>query len=151
MVPLAMVLLMQSSTLPSGLLLGSEARLAIVNKRWRTTPSALSVAPVYEWELQSRKSTPGSPFTLKIFMENGVILCRNARCPLFLSNYISLDSLNFEGVDEIFRDNTIYFVNRAACVMQNTWFTSAVDTTGMYDPYFIHRNIPLMRSVAVKS
>jgi hypothetical protein len=81
-------------------------------------------------------------------MDDGAKFRRNARCPLFLSNYISLDSPNLEGIDEIFRDNTIYFLDATTCVMQNTWLTSALESK-IYGPYFLNMDIPLMRSTAV--
>jgi hypothetical protein len=118
----------------------------IMNKRWRTVPDSTSLDNAYEWELQSRSLAPGSPFVLKIFMHTGIEMHRNARCPLFLSNYISLDSPNLQGVDEIFRDNTIIFLDATTCVLQNTWFTAALESAAC-GPYFLNREIPLMRSV----
>lgn len=133
---------------PYGHLVGTDARLQVLNKRWRTVPDPKSLSCPYEWELQSRSLAPGSPFILKNFMDDGAKFRRNARCPLFLSNYISLDSPNLEGIDEIFRDNTIYFLDATTCVMQNTWLTSALESK-IYGPYFLNMDIPLMRSTAV--
>ena len=105
-----------------GCIVGSDARVPISNKRWR------SVSDSYEWELQSRSAVPGSPVVLKIFMDNGVELCRNVQYPLFLSNYISVDSPTFGGVDAFARDNTIYSVNDKACVLRNKWWTDELDS-----------------------
>jgi hypothetical protein len=149
MVPIVMLALAHSVSHSHGKIIGSDARVHIMNRRWRVVPEVASLDNGYEWELQSRSSAFGSPFKLKIFMENGVEISRDARCPLFLTNYISLDSRNWEGVDEIFRDNTIYFLNATTCVLQNTWFTGVLESK-KYGPYFLNVDVPLMRSVEVK-
>jgi hypothetical protein len=73
-------------------------------------------------------------------------LCRKAHCPQFLPNYINLEPNNHSGSDQIFRDNTVYFLDSTSCVLQNHWFTSRVDDT-MYGPYFLDVSLPPMRSV----
>ena len=145
MVPITTVLLLHSACMKScGSVLGTEARSHIMDKRWRVEGEH-----PYEWVLQSRSSSPGSPFKLKIFMEGGVELTRNARCPLFLANYVSLDSPNLMGVDEVFRDNTIYHLEDGECWMQNTWFTGPRETRE-YGPYFLNKQMPLMKSIRVR-
>ena len=130
-------------TKPCGSVLGTDARSHIINRRWHVDGEF-----PYEWELQSTSSCPESPFKLQIFLENGVELTRNARCPLFLQNYICLDSPNFTGVDEVFRDNTIYYLAEGKCWMQNTWFTGKRETRE-YGPYFLNKKMPVMKSIRV--
>jgi hypothetical protein len=137
-----------SLSVPRGMVLALEGRSFLLNRRWRTVPLPTSSETSYEWELQSRSLAPGSPFILRIFTDEGIELRRNARCPLFLPNYISLDSPNVEGVDEIFRSNTIYYLDATKCVLQNTWFTDS-DESERYGPYFLNAAMPVMTSVAV--
>jgi hypothetical protein len=149
MIPLVLMVLAHTTvTPPCGQVLGIEGRSCLLNRRWRVVPEGNSLINCYEWELQSKSSKPGSPFTLKIFQENGREVSRNARCPLFLDNYISLDSPNEEGVDEIFRDNTICYLDDKTCTLQNTWFTGAVESREN-GPLFLDHDIPRMRSVIV--
>ena len=147
MVPLVMLSVIHAMAQPSGEMLGRVAIPHLVNKRWRTVPSSTEhFDRVYEWELQCKTCVPGLPMTLKIFTEDGVEISRKARCPAFLPNYISLESPNLVGVDEIFRDNTVYYLDGTTCILQNTWFTGASESKA-HGPYFLSADIPTMRSV----
>jgi hypothetical protein len=128
-----------------GQVLGTLAIPHLLNKRWRTV-SVDGEGQCYEWELRRQTQKPGSPTVLHIFQSNGVNLCRKAHCPQFLPNYINLEPNNHSGSDQIFRDNTVYFLDSTSCVLQNHWFTSRVDDT-MYGPYFLDVSLPPMRSV----
>jgi hypothetical protein len=140
--------LSHASVSPCGQVLGVDARPHLLNRRWRTVPNPKSLESPYEWQLSSRSSVPDSTFTLKVWMANGAEITRNARCPLFLDNYISLESPNWDGLDEIFRDNTIYYMNDTTCVLQNTWYTGAIQSIE-HGPYFLDYDFPLLRCVSV--
>jgi hypothetical protein len=129
---------------------GIDGRCSIMDRRWRVVPDGdySNSSKSYDWEILSRSSKIGSPYILKISMPNGVQFTRHARCNLHLPNYISLDSPNLSGVDEVFRDNSIYYLDSKNCVMQNTWFMDKNDVE-LYGPYFINKEIPLMRSIDV--
>jgi hypothetical protein len=134
-----------------GQVLGTLAIPHLLNKRWRTVSGPQTEDPdgkynSYEWELRRQTQKPGSPTVLHIFLNNGVNLCRKAYCPQFLPNYINLEPNNHGGCDQIFRDNTVYFLDSTSCVLQNNWFTSR-DDASLYGPYFLGASLPLMRSV----
>jgi hypothetical protein len=151
MVPHVVLALIQS--LPGfsyGSLVGCNGLEHLVDRRWCVEAVPGGSAYEYEWELQSRSSQDVTPYELQIFLKNGVKIVRNARCPRILSNYIALDSPNLEGVDEIFRDNTLYFLNNHTCVMQNPWFTLGCETS-FYGKYFTDKYLPCMSSVLKKS
>jgi hypothetical protein len=147
MVPLVMIGALQSLVSPCGQIFGTEARPHIFNKRWRTVPATPSDAS-YDWEIRRQTTMPGSPTVLRVFASNGLEYSRTARCPAFLSNYVSLDSPPVEGVDEVFRDNTIYFVDDTTCLMQQTWFLAARQALE-HGPYFLNLDFPVLKSYRV--
>jgi hypothetical protein len=131
-----------------GQIFGTEARPHVFNKRWRTVPTT-PLSTSYDWELRRNMTVAGSPTTLLIFRQDGVKLERTARCPLFLLNYVTLDSPNLQGIQEVFRDNTLYFLDDTTCVLQNTWFTGALESS-QHAPYFLDLHMPVMRSYIVQ-
>jgi hypothetical protein len=143
MLPITIMAMMHSLTPLRGLLVGPDARPYLLNRRWRTVPPPESSDTPYEWELQSRTLAPNSPFVLRIFKEDGVESRRNARCPLFLPNYISLDSIDSPDTNDIFKSNTIYYLDATKCVLQNTWFARTPNPE-IYGPYFLSNGIPLV-------
>jgi hypothetical protein len=130
-----------------GQVLGTTAIPYLLNKRWRTVPVGENTE-TYEWVLRRESKVIGSPTTLDIYLDNGLHLSRTAYCPQFLANYIALESPNLKGCEEIFRDNTVYFLDATSCTMQNTWFTSPSENS-VYGPYFLGAPLPMMRSVLV--
>jgi hypothetical protein len=148
MLGIVMMSYMQSLTAPRGMVLGSESRPHLLNKRWRTVPAFGSSEVPYEWELESKFLAPGSTFTLRIFRDDGVELRRSARCPLFVDNLIAIDSTNITTSDPIVGFNTVYYIDADKCVLQNSWFTGMQyeDSSRLY---FLNKNTPLMTSVPI--
>ena len=148
-----------SNPLYYGSLVGSDARVHLLNKRWRVVPEEYCAGRAYEWELLARPSTkPGSPFILRLFLPSGAMISHDVRCPLFLSNYICLDSPAVGKNRKHFLDtrtpplgtchaNTIYLLSQTTCIMQNSWFRNDFEET--QSPYFLTTEVPLLRSVIV--
>jgi hypothetical protein len=109
-------------------------------------PASGDASTPYEWEIvESRPPHALRSHQLKIFTDDGDEFTRVARFPRFLTNYISLDSMNTMGTDEVFRDNTVLFISQHECIMQNTWFTGP-EEYAVHGRFFLD-GLPTMRSV----